>query len=82
MALYFQCRSNKNELLQTLIFSISAPTAPPQNVRGIAKHSQTLIIFWDSPPEEHQNSPITKYKLYYTLRDREPTTIELGKDWS
>lgn len=57
-----------------------APTAPPQNIRGTAKHSQTLEIFWDPPPKEHQNAPITKYELFYTLHNREPTKVEINKD--
>ena len=56
----------------------SAPSAPPQNVRGVAKHSQTLLISWDPPPLDHQNSPITGYTLYYSLHGREPAKKELG----
>eukprot|EP00111_Clytia_hemisphaerica_P019818 TCONS_00058445-protein len=57
-----------------------APSAPPQNVRGTAKHSQTLVISWDPPPVDHQNSPITGYTLYYSFHDRDPSTKEIGKN--
>ena len=49
-------------------------------MRGTAKHSQTLVISWDPPPVDHQNSPITGYTLYYSFHDRQPSKKEISKD--
>ena len=64
-----------------LFFFFSVPTAPPANVRGLTKSSETLEIHWDPPPEEHQNAPIIKYRIYYTrVIGRKPHRKVVGKD--
>ena len=60
---------------------IVVPTAPPKNVRGLAKSSETVEVYWEAPPEEHQNAPILSYKIYYTrIVGRKPHMVTAGKD--
>ncbi|XP_057298434.1 receptor-type tyrosine-protein phosphatase delta-like [Hydractinia symbiolongicarpus] len=52
-----------------------APTSPPRKVRAFAMSSETVQVTWEPPLLEHQNSPILKYKIFYTRQlSRTPYT--------
>lgn len=50
---------------QCVFFSNSAPTAPPQEVRGRARNSTAIELTWKAPPLRQQNGKITEYKVFY-----------------
>lgn len=50
---------------------VTAPSASPQNVRGRALNSTSILVTWKTPPPESLNGVLTKFRLLYvnTLGD-------------
>jgi hypothetical protein len=58
---------------------VTAPSASPQNVRGRALNSTSIIVTWKAPPPESHNGVLTKFRLLYvnTLDDDEASDGEI-----
>ena len=63
--------------LMTICYS-TAPTAPPQEVAGVAFNSSAITISWLPPPFEHQNGVIVGYTVHILeVVTNQTTTIEV-----
>lgn len=47
-----------------LLYSI-VPSRPPQNVYGSSNSSTTIIVQWESPPENFLNGVLRGYRIRY-----------------
>ena len=47
------------------LFLLSAPGAPPSNVRGHNTSSTTILVQWDEVPIERQHGEIISYTVIY-----------------
>lgn len=45
---------------------VSAPTAPPQQIKATPISSQIIRVRWDLPPLHHRNGLIKGYRVKYT----------------
>ena len=48
-------------LYSVLCSPLAAPSGPPQEMRGRALTSTSILVQWDPPPVEHQNGEIESY---------------------
>ncbi|XP_072918911.1 receptor-type tyrosine-protein phosphatase F-like isoform X6 [Hemitrygon akajei] len=49
----------------------STPSAPPQDVHGVAISSSSIRVSWRPPPANSRNGVITKYSIIYQAVDSE-----------
>ncbi|XP_078264457.1 protein tyrosine phosphatase receptor type Fa isoform X7 [Rhinoraja longicauda] len=52
----------------------STPSAPPQDVHGLAISSTSIRVSWRPPPANSRNGVITKYSIIYQAVDSEDNT--------
>ena len=55
-----------NWIINRLIFSVVAPTLPPENVHAILNKPGVIIVTWQPVPVHHRLGVIQGYKVMYT----------------
>ena len=60
-------------LQMSLLFCLTAPSGPPQNVISETNSSRSLYVHWDPPPVEQQNGNITGYAVNINAINGEQT---------
>ena len=55
-----------NWIIYRLIFSVVAPTLPPENVHAILNKSGVIIVTWQPVAVQHRLGVIQGYKVTYT----------------
>lgn len=53
-------------IIYRLIFSVVAPTLPPENVHAFLNKSGVIIVTWQPVPVQHRLGVIQGYKVMYT----------------
>ena len=58
-------KSSLSDHLELHPAPLTVPQAPPQDVQGKPKSSESLEITWKPPPEDKQNGQLLGYKVHY-----------------